>query len=195
MDQILVWLIWSTTVHYFMQNLKCAAKEIPLSWLGSNLRPYMHSASGTHTVAPRLRETWLKIPHFHLEKGKCWHWWTRKTEEDHWSEVIWSFAQILNAIATEIDSLKQVIVIIVIFISSYLSFHPQIQCLLALQSLRFTIFHIRYRSLGALRAPTSRLRPFGPALALRACLITSLTPFGRSGRVTHATLQWWDSAF
>ena len=27
------------------------------------------------------------------------------------------------------------------------------------------------------------------------CWITSFTPFGRSGRVTHATVQWWNSAF
>ena len=33
------------------------------------------------------------------------------------------------------------------------------------------------RSLGALRAPTSSWRPFG-----------------RSGRVTHATVQWWNSS-
>ena len=29
----------------------------------------------------------------------------------------------------------------------------------------------------------------GRLWALRACLITSFTPFGRSGRVTHATVQ------
>ena len=37
--------------------------------------------------------------------------------------------------------------------------------------------------------------PFDRLWALRACLITSFTPFGRSGRVTHATVQRWDSAF
>ena len=45
------------------------------------------------------------------------------------------------------------------------------------------------RSLGALRAPTSSLWPFGPALALRAGLTSSFAPFGRSGRVTYATVQ------
>ena len=37
--------------------------------------------------------------------------------------------------------------------------------------------------------------PLGQLCALRACLITSFTPFGRSGHVTHTTVQWWDSAF
>ena len=39
------------------------------------------------------------------------------------------------------------------------------------------------RSLGALRAPTSRLRPFGPALG----------PSGLFDNVLHATAQWWNS--
>ena len=34
----------------------------------------------------------------------------------------------------------------------------------------------------------------GRLWALLVCLITSFTPFGRSGRVTHATVQRWDSA-
>ena len=39
--------------------------------------------------------------------------------------------------------------------------------------------------------------PLGPDVlvaALRACLTSSFTPFGRSGHVTHAMVQWWDSA-
>ena len=45
------------------------------------------------------------------------------------------------------------------------------------------------RSAGALRAPTSSMRPFGPLLALRASLTSSFAPFGRSGRVTHADVS------
>ena len=48
---------------------------------------------------------------------------------------------------------------------------------------------------GSLGAPSgARLLgsgPLGQLWALRACLITS---FRRSGHVTHATVQWWDSA-
>ena len=35
---------------------------------------------------------------------------------------------------------------------------------------------------------------FTKAAALRACLTSSFAPFGRSGRVTHASVQWWNSA-
>ena len=45
------------------------------------------------------------------------------------------------------------------------------------------------RSLGARWAPTSSCGPSGRLLALRACLTSSFAPFGRSGRVTHATLR------
>ena len=36
--------------------------------------------------------------------------------------------------------------------------------------------------------------PSGRLWALQACLTTSFTPFGRSGRVTHVAVQWLDSA-
>ena len=49
--------------------------------------------------------------------------------------------------------------------------------------------YICNRSLGARWAPTSSCGPSGRLLALRACLTSSFAPFGRSGRVTHATLR------
>ena len=57
---------------------------------------------------------------------------------------------------------------------------PQTSNVFPHEILKYTIT----KSLGALWAPTSRLRP----------LITSFTPFGRFGRVTHASMQWWDSS-
>ena len=41
--------------------------------------------------------------------------------------------------------------------------------------------------------PVPNLRSASPRLFICICFITSFTPFEHSGRVTHATVQWWDT--